>query len=761
MKKLCAILGSLSVAVFSSVSVVACKGGLDLSLTYTDEEKIMSIYNLTTKDLVKNGVKINTLVSPEEIDAIIKALDLNELINKNPNGSFLKQSLGVFIMSNQLLNEISSKVPGYGWIANKLTWQSQWSIKDLLAKEDLSLFNNVSGWMNKRNEKEDESKWSLSVTFLNQDKTGWNGVERAKYARININRRVVANNYGKVQRELSNEKVIYGGDTANTQDSFLNPNNPDLGVIYQGYANSSELIELDKILNENVGSIPIGFFNYSPSATDFVNNKIIMLDFVNKVLQVSKQEIEDALNDYLLNNPFFIGEGLKPEHIANVIKNQIYVILMTNSIDRKNLKDKDGNPLLANEGEEEESLIIVKSMINKLRRLCEDISQLSSVNSNLKNVETLINMLDTIQNEDCVFKSISKNSFRETLKAVIEDSRDRNDPYSYHKAFYNGDLNATLFKTVSNNQKQIPLTLVNDYLDFGFDNQYKFEVQYWGNSTPIKGGEEQWYSPDNNRPNDNYIADKGFRNIFLHHRFFKHDDEKDYTSAELLKKYEKKISINYDIFDFDETIADPSEEIIENKMLKALEKAISLDPNGSTVGITDESWRIYHLLALINNKANEKLSDIFSFDSNNKIGIHNSDISLDYWKIGKGDFNKADDDIAFAKLLKEQEVAVVITDQNSNSNSTNREEIFQKGIETIWESEFKLNIYAGQTNIYGKRYDQDLSESSNWWQDENRLYGEFYSLVAIPNQYKDKVNTYWKKYVSSNPKNPDYNSSLK
>ncbi|WP_342259007.1 hypothetical protein [Spiroplasma endosymbiont of Dioctria linearis] len=757
MKKLCSILGSLSLAVFSSASVVACKGGLDLSLNYTDEEKIMSIYNLTTKDLVKNGVKIKTLVSPEDIDAVIESLELSEIVNKNPNGSLLKSSLGVFIMSNQLLNEISSKVPGYGWISNKLTWQSQWSIKDLMAREDLSLFNNVSGWMYKGKE-EDNSKWSLSVTFLNEDKTGWNGVEPAKYARININRKLVADDFGTVDGNLSNKDVVYGGNTANAQDSFLNPNNPKLGVIYQGYANSSKLIDLEKILSDDIGTIPIGFFNYSPSATDFVNNKIILLDFANKVLQASKKEIEESLNDYLLNNPIYLGEGLVVEEINNIIKNQIYIILMTNSIDRENLRDKEGKPLFVDEAEQAESLIIVKSMINKLKKLCEQMLLSYNTKSNSQNIEKLINMLNTIQNEDGRFRTVNKKDFKETLKLVIENSRDENDPNSYQKAFYNGELNAILFKVEDQSGQQNPLTLINDYLDFGFNDQYKFKVQYWGNSTPISGGEDQWYSPDDQRSKDEYIADKGFRNIFLKHRFDNSKNSED--SAQLLKNYEEKVGITYDIFDFDESIANPTDQQIEVKMLEKLKEAIKLDPEGSIENVTADSWRIYHLMALINSRANEKIKSLLSYDKNNKIGIHEGNISLDYWNKTPGDFAKADDDIAFAQLIKENQVPLIVTDQKYNSSNTNRKDIYNSGVESIWTNKLELNIYVGQTNIYGKRYDQDISDINNWWTQKDRIYWSFNSLVAIPDQYKNKLMEYWQKHVSNNPKNPDYNPSL-
>ncbi|WP_339033641.1 hypothetical protein [Spiroplasma endosymbiont of Cantharis rufa] len=757
MKKLCSILGSLSLAVFSSASVVACKGGLDLSLNYTDEEKIMSIYNLTTKDLVKNGVKIKTLVSSEDIDAVIKALDLSEIVNENPNGNLIKSSLGVFIMSNQLLNEISSKVPGYGWISNKLTWQSQWSIKDLMAREDLSLFNNVSGWMYKGKE-EDDSKWSLSVTFLNEDKTGWNGVEPAKYARININRKLVADAFGTVNGDFSNRNVVYGGNTANAQDSFLNPNNPELGVIYQGYANSSKLIDLKDILSDDIGTIPIGFFNYSPSATDFVNNKIILLDFVNKVLQASKKEIEESLNNYLLNNPIYLGEGLAVEEINNIIKNQIYIILMTNSIDRENLRDKEGKPLFVDEAEQAESLIIVKSMINKLKKLCEQMLLSYNTNSDSQNIEKLVNMLNTIQIEDCRFKTVNKKDFKETLKLVIENSRDQNNPNSYQKAFYKGEVNATLFKVEDQSSQQKPLTLITDYLDFGFNDQYKFKVQYWGNSTPISGGEDQWYSPDDQRNKDEYIADKGFRNIFLSHRFDNSKNSND--SAQLLKKYDENVGITYDIFDFDESIANPTDEQIEAKMLEKLNEAIKLDPEASIENVTADSWRIYHLMALINSKANEKIKSLFSYDKNNAIGIHEENISLDYWNKAPGDFAKADDDIAFAELIKENEVPLIVTDQKYNSSNTNREDIYNSGVESIWTNKLELNIYAGKTNIYGKRYDQDISDINNWWTDKDRIYWSFNSLVAIPNQYKSKLIEYWQKYVSNNPKNPDYNPSL-
>ncbi|WP_339020390.1 hypothetical protein [Spiroplasma endosymbiont of Atherix ibis] len=761
MKKLCSFLGVLSLTIVSSSTVIACNGGLDMSLSHTDQEKIVSIYNLTEDQLVKNGVRINSLMTDENIDKVVEAIGLTELINKSPNGAVLKKTLGVYIMSNQFLNEISSKVPGYEWIANKLSWQSQWAIKDLVKDENtsLALFNNVSGWMTKK-----DSNWSLSVTFLNEELLGWNGIEDPVYARVNINRKLKSNKDGEVQPKDSNEEAIHLGDDTsyipNSQDSFLDEKNPNKGMIYQGYANSSSLFKLEKLLSKESSKLPTGFFNYSPSATDFINNTVINLDFANMVLQNSQKEIESILNQYLLDNPIFLSEGMSSTQVENIVKNQIYAVMLKNSIDRRNLIDSNGNPVFIKEQLIEADLII-KSMILKLE---QNIKRITQENSWIDNqlLKKFANMIDTLQSENNEFVSVNKDEFFNSFRAIIEDSREKDNPESGQYAFFTGWLNANLYKT--NEQGNLALVKFSDYLDFGYDSSYKFKVHYWSKVTPVDGSEKQWYSPDDSRAEDEYIADKGFRNVFLSQRLM--NKAYNIETYNVLNKYQSLLpneSLELDIFGFDSTSSILNQANLEAIMLEKLKEAMELGSKNSDQAVA-ESWRIYHLAALINKYSNYKLHEVFEKAKNSdELEIHTKNVSLDFSKKSINlytNFAKADDDIAFYELLKNKQINLITNDYKEWINSTIRENVFVQGIETLWNYSQTQYIFAGTVNTFGKSIDQDIENINKWWKSSKKSYNQFNYRIAISDKWKDLLIKYWEKNVSKNKKNPDYNQYL-
>ncbi|QHX36798.1 hypothetical protein [Spiroplasma sp. BIUS-1] len=756
MKKLCSVLGALTLTVVSSTAVVACNGGIDTSLNYTDQEKIASIYNLTEEQLVNNGVRINTLISNEDIDQVIKALELEELINKNPMGAMIKKSLGVYIMSNQFLNEISSKVPGYGWIANKLTWQSQWGLKDLVNSNTAKgFYNNVSGWMNHQ-----ENEWSLSVTFLDNQLLGWNGIDRPQYVRININRKLVADENGIINQKNSNPEGIYqqGSEHISVQDPVINPNNPEKGVIYQGYANSSKVFSLSNILTSQPSKIPAGFLNYSPSATDFVNNKVINLDFGNIILQNSKKEIEQALTKYLIENPIYTSEGMNTNQVDTIVKNQIYAIMLAQSIDRDNLRDKNGRPLF-DESEKLDAKMIVDSMLSSLSVIVNNLKTKSWTNTTLLN--EFSNMIDSIKKSNSTFDLVSKASFIQKFQEVIDDSRDRSDPNAGQTSFFVGQLNAILYKENQNSQRV--LSNSQSYLDFGYDASYKFKVFYWSGSTPITGAEDQWYSPDDNSKAEDYVADKGFRNVFLSLRL-----NQGAASYVVLDKYRQSLKENnfvLDIFDLKNTSASPSDQEVDKIMLKKLNEAIALDPKQGNVDVNHDSWRIYHIVSLVNKYVNEKLKEVFGFDSSGNLEIHNKNVSLDYSKSksNSNDFSKADDDLAFAELYKNKEINFIANDFSSTSGTILRDNIYDFGLTLMWSLTNSNYIFAGTLNIFGKHLDtdQELNEMNLWWKESSRSIGRIPNIVYMPSSWGKLFDSYWKNHVSKNPNNPDYNARIK
>ncbi|AUB31819.1 hypothetical protein [Spiroplasma floricola] len=762
MKKLCSFLGVISLTVVSSSTVIACNGGLDMSLNYTDEEKIVSIYNLTEDQLVKNGVQINSLMTDADIDKVVEALGLKELINQNPNGAVLKKSLGVYIMSNQFLNEISTKVPGYGWISNKLSWQSQWAIKDLVKDKNTSLafYNNVSGWMSEK-----DKDWSLSVTFLNEDLLGWNGVDQPTYARVNINRKLSANKDGEVQEDKSNKEATHRNDnssnTLNSQDAFLDEKNPNKGMIYRGYANSSSLFKLENILSTQSSKVPTGFFNYSPSATDFINNTIVNLDFTNMVLQNSQDEIEKALNEYLLQKPIFLSEGMSTDQVDTIVKNQIYAILLKNSIDRRNLVDNDGKPLFIEE-QLKEADIIVQSMITKLETNIKNVlANNPSINTQLLNQFT--NMIDKIKKDNNEFISVNKDNFISVFRNIIDDSRNNDDPESGQFNFSVEWLNANLFK--NKNQDNIALANQTHYLDFGYDSSYKFKVFYWSKTTPITGNGKQWYSPDDKKNEDEYIADKGFRNVFLSQRLL--DRAYSQKTYNVLSKYQASSSIELDVLGLKDSKVNATEDELEKIMLDKLKEAIALNSTTNFANKNEpvaDSWRIYHLLALINKYSNEKIYEIFGKDQNDKLEIHNRNVSLDFSNKGLNsntDWAKADDDIAFYELLESKKINLITNDYKESSESVVRENIFNNEIQVLWDFSQKQYIFAGTVNTFGVAKDQKIDDINTWWKDKERSYGQFEYKIAVEDKWKELLMNYWKKHVSQNKNNPDYNSSLK
>ncbi|AUM62789.1 hypothetical protein [Spiroplasma monobiae] len=750
MKKICSILGSLTLTVVASTTVVACNGGLDTSLNYTDQEKILSIYNLTEDQLVKSGVKVNSLMSNEDIDKVLESLGLSEAIQNNPMGGMIKKSLGVYIMANQFLSEISSKVPGYGWIANKLTWQSQWTIKDLVSgNTSAGLFNNVSGWMKNKND------WSLSVTFLDEDLLGWNGVREPVYARININRKLVADNSGIVVLDESHPEGVHkqGSDEINVVDPVINDQQDTKGVIYQGYSTSSKLFELNRMQTGKTAKVPSGIFNFSPSAADFINNKIINLDFGNMILQNSKEKIEQALNEYILANPFYISEGMDAKQIDNIIKNQIYVVMICEAIDRHNLKDKEGRPLF-DETEKADADAIVTGMMGSLTNAVNNLKSKEWTNKTL--LDEFSSMINTIRNNGNEFGSINKTQFANKFQEVIEDSRNKFDVNSNQFAFYSGQLNAILYK--NNGRSSMTLTNQSSYFDFGYDSSYKFEIYYWSGSTPITGKEEQWYKPDENRSQEEYISDKGFRNVFLGQRLSPQNGSYNALIQYINQLPEKRLDL--DIFGLQNHSLPASVSNLETIMLEKLNEAISLDGEQEISGVDHDSWRIYHVIALFNKYATEKLIEIFGYDSSNNLEIHNKKVSLDYSESTSSnvDYSKADDDIAFAQLLQEGQINM--TTRNMDKLRT---DIYDRGLKKLWDKEDQSQrMYVGKVNIYGKRLDsdEDLNNIGQWWNDSSRFMGTFPYGLAISDEWKPLIEEYWKKHVSDNKNNPDYNANI-
>ncbi|AGR41403.1 hypothetical protein [Spiroplasma taiwanense] len=757
MKKLCLIFATLSILSFSTISVVACNSGLGTFSNYTDEEKMVGIRNLTKDMLESNGVKIKRGISNDDIDALIEAFDLTELIENNEDSDIailLKSSLTMYVMSNALLNEISSKIPGYGWISTKLSWQSQWGLKDLIDKGKIGASNNVSGWMPSLN------SWSLSVTFLNEDKTGWAGDNLPVYARININKKLVATKDGEVCTEqnyqslgcsdYSNPEGVWGNGEFLSRETVQHDR---VGSIYQGFVSSSELLSLENIFVDEIGKIAPGVINYSPSATDFVNNLIYSLDFTNILLAASKKEVEEQFNNYLNEEPIFLSEGLETTDVYLRFKNQLYIVLFSQALNRRNLTNDDGTQLFTDD-DLEYSKILMTKMFNDLQESLEEILKTNLIQEILDFKENLENIYNVDQETGLSQGEIQ--DFKVKLQEVIKISREANNSSSKEYNFAKEELSLNLFKKNAITNVQESLSYNEQYLDFGYNDDYKFEIQYYGRSNSEIGRDERWYKPDEYKIQD-FIADSGFKNIYLENRFI--------SDSSLISKYNYEINANskfsVDPFGFNIVNNDVSQT-----MLDSLKEAISFGDSGSDLSnVTSSSWRIYHLVSLMNKKLNEEINSVFNVDFdpvNGQINqtpkIWDKNISLD--GIAKSMENR-DDDIAFGYLFKQKEIPLAILDVNSNQESNFSQEIYQYGLSVIDNKiSFDFNIFYGKTNSYGKRYDE-IIDFTNWWKDSERALGTLKVIINInDNSIINELKSYWEDNVMKNQDNPDYKPSV-
>ncbi|AOG61057.1 hypothetical protein SHELI_v1c11100 [Spiroplasma helicoides] len=283
MKKLVKFLLSFSIVANMVSMTTSCNGSLGFSSSYTNEQKILSITSLTTSLFEKYDVKLMSKLDEDNL-AEWKKLIINLYANtmgytftgEEELTKVLDASLTQYVMANILLNEVAAKIPALSWINNKVKWQAaKWNYTDLVdAKSPKQpIAKNAAGWIS-------DDEWSLSVTFLNSDKTGSQQGETPFYARINVNKKIaLQDNSLEVDTKNSNPYSFWRTSDGNVPDAITPIANSsatqtkNYGVIYQGFVNSSTLIDLSNIIyNSDKNYMPSSFLDFTPSVVDMVNN---------------------------------------------------------------------------------------------------------------------------------------------------------------------------------------------------------------------------------------------------------------------------------------------------------------------------------------------------------------------------------------------------------------------------------------------------------------------------------------------------------
>ncbi|AKU79532.1 hypothetical protein [Spiroplasma turonicum] len=766
MKKLLVILSSISVASFSVSNVIACSRPT-LFNKYTEEEKILSIRNLTSSLLTNNGVKVGNSLTEGEINTLISRLNLDKILDEDEYSRLSPELINVYIMGNSLLNEISTKVPGYEWISSKIAWQSQWSLRDLFQEKEWGIANNVSGWMDQRFQ---FNGWSLSITFLDEKGLGWTGEGNPQYARININKRLVADKDGNIITEESNPDAIREASINALEPIF--DSKRAIGPIYNGYASSSNLISLKNVFEYANNGLNPGFVNYSPSVMDLINNLPMNFDFGNDVLKRSQEKIEKNLNDYLKNNPIYLSSSSVVKDINIIFRNQIYSTLFSEALDRRNFVNENGQHY------SKEQMYVaskyMKKLFSDLNETLNTILQSSWVQSNVESktfIENFISESKTNMSIDAKEPGLDSgkiSQFKSNLLKSIELSRNIYDPNSSQIDFAKTMLVMVNNKEVSNanfetegepENPTIPglesnLKTVDDYRNFGYDNFYKLISTYYSEKVP-RGEELDFYkfNPDKNTSLDKqFNTDIYFKSVFFEDRFSDNGDS-------LFDKYNELVNKNNGYYNsffnsgFLSNVNEANENVLFEEMSKLLGEITGLDePSNSN----PYDWRVYLLNDVYMKKTTENLYNTLA-DSNN---FHNFGISLDKSRNSTPvtDSKNLDDDNAFAELIKYNELSFALTDINNNNESSSfSSRLYNYGTAGVFDGqEDVLYLYKTNVNIYGKNYNKSFV-NENPLNKPELYFGAIKLFTKLSNLTNNFLSEYWNNYVKLNHKNPDYN----
>ncbi|AHI53063.1 hypothetical protein [Spiroplasma culicicola] len=787
MKKLLNLLMISSLVASSTSVVVSCRGGAGMSVDYTDQEKMLAITTLNTQKLKDSAVKLGGNISKDQVESLLKLLGINTEGSSSAR-AVMTASVKAYIMANQLLSQISAKVPGYGWINSKLQWQSQrWGFAQLFSedteKAQQAMGKNASGWLKNENE------WSLSVTFLNEDLIGWNGRGNPKYARVNINKKIDVDLDGNVVLENSVPEAVHRTDPTMTV-SALTPveqstheQTKGRGYVYQGFVNSSSLIDLDGIYDPNDTSIPGSIFSYTPSATDFVNNLLLDSDIENDILIQDKDIIESALNDLLLEEPIYLSEGMNIAHIDVKLKNRIFAALFTGLLDRKNPE----------RGFTEEDLIYANSIMpsywsqimSKIKQILNAGYLNDTENAELKEIESTFSQYRSIDLEELGLglTRAQIDEVYEKLLKVIRWSHNDKAINTGEMSFAVGSLRMNVYKRVpsingggNGESSLINLNNVDAYRNFGFNGTSQLVVNYYNQIMPEEEASKLSYDPDGAKNplngDEEFISDKGFKNVFFKPRFETLLQEYNLTHNQTLVDN----NLVFETPNGTNTLTVEPFDLDEIKNIDDIDSDIWYENAGFyRPGNSHDDWRIAELINYILQSSKKQLIDLFNPEPTNsgKIkqnNIGNYDISTKYlidgvydnWNIlpKVTDWEQKDDDIAFYELLSKDYQPFHITDSiKDGGSSTLRQNIYLNGLISQQNSYSpELRIMRGNVSTYGEIL--DTLAHDQWWKSSN--YNSDVSQIYLYLNLGSDLNTvnafkaYWDRHVRNNYSNPDH-----
>lgn len=775
MKKLLNILTSLSLVTVSSASVVACRKGIDFTNQTDDAIKILSVTSLNTEMLVNNGVKIGGNVSQEEIRDLIKMLGIDSILQQNSTGSQFALSFRAFIMANQLLGNISSSIPNYGWINTKLQWQSShWGFSQLFKRAgNYGVAMNASGWL------PTDDDFSLSVTFLDEDKQGWKGGDDLFYARVNINKRIVVDDDGILDVEQSNPNAVWyepGTDlnsisAADVVEQSTSSQTKNRGNVYQGFVNSSQLIKLEKIYDPDATSVPSSIFTYSPSTVDLVNNMFVVSNIVNKVLENNQQEIADAISNYLLDKPIYIGESVELEHVERRIRNQIYIQMFIGMLKRYDA---------ANDFSEEDlsyANTIMPRWWLHIKSQLTIISELPHLTAEQKaQTTTLIEAWNAYQIKDREgeLSGTEISTINQELTAIIKFSKDFATYNSAEVKLALTDL-VTKFsmqstEIVGSAGSETSWNMISDLSNFGANPAYIIKVRYYFKKFDAELDHEDklTYNPDANKDpistSTTFISDAGFYNVFYKPRI-----------NYLLKDYSTKMLASYKGGYYVPGVE--SKALLADVFDTALVENNSSFDNGQTntdndwfkaagyltqFGVTDKNKiSIPKLADLVSNNITQKFIDAFSISKTSKYkSIADYDISFDNMVAGQYLLNygrdQRDDDKAFEEIITGTNPFMTASDLTNNGSSKFRDDVWEYGLSTDL---YRFDLIFNKLDSYGF-VNPNVSDKGQWWNQTQFSREEIYAGLDIYSETNQNVldafKSYWDQWVRNNKNNLDH-----
>jgi hypothetical protein len=275
---------------------------------------------------------------------------------------------------------------------------------------------------------------------------------------------------------------------------------------------------------------------YTPSSIDLINNKLsdfAVDDIINEFTDVFKSELEDSI----LNNPIYLGDGTKNQNVIDRINNAPFMTLFKVMLGRRNMEDGHWKKIYGNvdiDSDEEkiqQMTLISDSLWDDVMTFVDSVEHNSELSEeDQKNV----NLLTDWKKEDygdTANRDIENHAqeLEDAIKALLESSRQFiNEDHEYYALNVSHIINVQAFFYNADGVKSftdIDLTL------YGNNDDYNFGVYMFGTDPTfdknnilqfIKEHGNQIYHPDDNEA-PGKVADRGFKNVSVYQRFKKEE----------------------------------------------------------------------------------------------------------------------------------------------------------------------------------------------------------------------------------------------